>query len=115
MKRWAFTQNGSHNQTAVLNLLSAIHHFNRRLNRLDFIHGVFQVNVLPVLTVCDPVTPALPVSSDPGEKHRLPSLTCIAESGQWERIQKHIKPDILRFYETFIFFPPHTRWIAFEI
>lgn len=51
-------------------LLSAVHHFSRSFNGFNVIHGVFQVNVLPVLTVCHPVTPALPVSSDPGVKHR---------------------------------------------
>lgn len=97
-----------------MNLLLSIHHFDRRFNSLNFIHGVFRANILPVLTVRDPVTPAFPVSSDPGEKHRhihdiSPSLTCTAESGQWGRIQKDIKPDILRFYENVL----STHWNAF--
>lgn len=100
----------------MINLLSPIHHFCGRFNSLDFICGVFRVNVLPVLTVCDPVTPALPVSSDPGEKHRRIhdislSLTCTSESGQRGRIQKHIQPDILRFYENL--FSMH--WFAVHI
>lgn len=91
------------------NLLSAVHHFNRRFNGFNFIHGVFQVNVLPVLTVCRPVTPALPVSSDPGVKHRrshdipLPpnwhALQRVGTGG----IHKHIRSAIQRFYEA----PPH--------
>lgn len=42
----------------------------------------------------------------------LPSLTCTAEAGQWGRIQKHIKPDILRFYEINFF---SMQWIAIQI
>ena len=55
---------------AEMNLFSPIHHFHGRFNSLDFIHCVFRVNVLPVLTVGDPVTPALPVWSDPGETEK---------------------------------------------
>lgn len=115
MRRCAFTQNEGHDRTAEMNLLPAVHHLDWRVDSLDFIRSVFRVNVLPVLTVGDPVTPALPVSSDPGVKRRqswhVPSLTCTAESGQWGRIQKLIEPDILRFYECF---PPALR-IAFQI
>lgn len=69
--RWcAFTQNEGHDRTAEMNLLPAVHHLDWRVDSLDFIRRVFQVNILPVLTVGDPVTPALPVSSNPGVKRR---------------------------------------------
>lgn len=55
---------------AIIDLLPSVHHFNRCFNILDLIHGVFWVNVLPVVTVSDPVAVALPVSSHPGDKHR---------------------------------------------
>lgn len=59
----------SQNETALFNLLSTVHKFNRCFDSLQFIHGPFRVNVLPVLTVWDCVAAALPVWSDPGEKH----------------------------------------------